>query len=352
MKCTMIEALHTGMMANVSVGGEVSESFSVTNGVKQGCVLSPSLFSIFLSAMLDEAFRDMASTYSPDRALTYSTSHTSEQRPRLLESKTSPRPRLLLMRELLFADDSALVAHCAEEMQKIVDTFSDASKKFGLKINIKKTEVLYQPNSTRTREEDIMVDGYKLNSVLKFTYLGSTISSDGCIDDEIQRRMAKASASFGRLRQRLWNNHHVPMRVKGKIYCAIVLSTLLYGAEAWTVYRRQVKKLHAFMMRHLRSIMRITWMDKVTNKDILERTGLPSIDQKESPVDWTPHEDVTRQATEAGSLLPTVFWSQKERAPSSPIQGYINRNLKMRDIKIDSCTSLSQQRDKWRATVK
>ncbi|KAK2190512.1 hypothetical protein NP493_77g00024 [Ridgeia piscesae] len=47
---TMIEALHTGMMANVSVWG-------VTNEVKQGCVL----------AMLDEAFRDM---------VTYSTSHT------------------------------------------------------------------------------------------------------------------------------------------------------------------------------------------------------------------------------------------------------------------------------------
>ena len=59
-------------------------------------------------------------------------------------------------------------------MQKIVDAFSDASKKFGLTINIKKTEVLYQPNSTRTRAEDIMVDGKQLNSVLEFTYLGST----------------------------------------------------------------------------------------------------------------------------------------------------------------------------------
>ena len=49
----------------------------------------------------------------------------------------------ILMRELLFTDDSALVAHSAGEMQKIVDTFSDASQKFGLKINIKKTEVLY-----------------------------------------------------------------------------------------------------------------------------------------------------------------------------------------------------------------
>ena len=218
--------------------------------------------------MLDEAFRHMGDgvycLLSRQNADLFNVAHF--------------RAKTKITRILLFVDDSALVAHSAEEMQKIVDAFSDASKKFGLKINIKKTEVLYQPNSIRTREDDIMVDGNKLNSVLEFTYLGSTISSNGCMVDEIQRRMAKASASIGRLRQRLWNNHHVSMRVKGKIYRAIVLSTLLFGAEAWTVYRRQVKRLHAFMMRHLRSIMRITWMDKVTNKEILERTGLPSMD--------------------------------------------------------------------------
>ena len=84
---TMIEALQTGMKANVSVGGEVSGSFSVTNGVKQGCVLAPTFFSIFLSS--SNARRgfprngEVASTYSPDRALTHSTSHSSERRPRL-----------------------------------------------------------------------------------------------------------------------------------------------------------------------------------------------------------------------------------------------------------------------------
>ena len=276
------------MRANVSVGGEVSESFGVTNGIKQGCVLAHTLFSIFLSAMLDEAFRHMG-----DGVYIQSRQNTDLFNVAQFRAKT--KTIRILMRELLFVDDSTLVAHSAEEMQKIVDAFSDVSKKFGLKINIKKTEVLYQPNSTRTREEDSMVDGNKNNCVLEFTYLGSTISSNGCIDDETQRGVAKASASFGRLRQRLWNNHHASMRAKGKIYRAIVLFTLLYGAEAWTVYIRQVKKLHAFMMRHLRSIMGITWMDKVTHKEILERTG---------------------------SLLSTVFWSQKERAPSSPVQGY------------------------------
>ena len=112
---------------------------------------------------------------------------------------------------------------------------------------------------------------------LEFTYLGRTIWSKGCLDDETQRRMAKASASFGRLRQTLWNNVHVPRRFKGKIYRAILLATFLYGTEAWAVYRWHVKKLNAFMMRHQCSIMRIIWMGKVTNKEILEWTSLDDL---------------------------------------------------------------------------
>ena len=205
----MIEALHTGMMPYVSVVGQVSESFSVTNGVKQGCVLAPTLFAIFLSAMLDEASLDVGDGV-------YVQSRQSADLFNVAHFRAKTKTTRILMRELLFADDSALVVHSAEEMQKIVDAFSDASKRFCLKITTKKPEVLYQPNYTRAREEDIMIDGNKLNSVLEFTYLGSTITSNGCIDDEIQKRLAKAIASFGRLRQRLWNNHHVSMPVKAR----------------------------------------------------------------------------------------------------------------------------------------
>ena len=201
-----------------------------------------------------------------------------------------------------------------------------------------------------------MVDGNKLNSVLEFTYLGNTISSNGCIDDEIQRRMAKPSASFGRLRQRLWNNHHVSMQVKGKIYRAIVLSTLLCGAKAWTVYRRQAKKLHVFMMRQLRSIMRITRMDKVTNNEILERTGLPSMEDLliRKNLRWTGH----LMSMSPDRLQKQVLYSQlssdhtKRGRPRLRFTDTIKRNLKLRDIKTDTWTSLSQQRDKWRAIIK
>ena len=101
-------------------------------------------------------------------------------------------------------------------------------------------------------EEDITVDETTLN-------LASIIARDGHIEAELQNIISNASMSFGRLRERIWNNHNVSKRVKGKIYRAIILCTLLYGDETWTVYRRHVKKLHVFMMRYLRPIMKIKW---------------------------------------------------------------------------------------------
>ena len=54
----LISALHTGMKASVNLKGQLSEHFEVRNGVKQGCVLAPTLFSIFLAAVLTHAFRE------------------------------------------------------------------------------------------------------------------------------------------------------------------------------------------------------------------------------------------------------------------------------------------------------
>ena len=111
--------LHTRMMTNVSVGGEVSESFSATNWVKEGCVLAPAIFSTFLSAMLNEVFLDMGGGV-------YIQSGQSTDIFNIAHVRAKTRTTRILMRELLFADDSALVAHSAEEVQKIVDAFSEA----------------------------------------------------------------------------------------------------------------------------------------------------------------------------------------------------------------------------------
>ena len=54
----IIRSFHDEMQASVSVEGESSSAFQVTNGVKQGCVLAPTLFSIMFTGMLRIAFQD------------------------------------------------------------------------------------------------------------------------------------------------------------------------------------------------------------------------------------------------------------------------------------------------------
>nr|VZI05881.1 unnamed protein product [Spirometra erinaceieuropaei] len=54
----MVRQLHDGMMARVTDNGAVSEAFAVTDGVKRGCVLAPTLFSPMFSAMLLDVYRD------------------------------------------------------------------------------------------------------------------------------------------------------------------------------------------------------------------------------------------------------------------------------------------------------
>ena len=98
-------------------------------------------------------------------------------------------------------------------------------------------------------------------------------------------------------------------------------------------------------------IIIITWMDKVTNKEILERTGLPSMEDLliRKNLRWTGH--LMRMSPDR--LPKQVSSGQRKRGrPRLRFKDTIKRNLKLRDIKTDFWTSLSQQRDKWRATVK
>ncbi|KAK2181115.1 hypothetical protein NP493_410g02016 [Ridgeia piscesae] len=109
-------------------------------------------------------------------------------------------------------------------------------------------------------------------------------------------------------------------------------------------------------MGHLRSIMRIIWMDKVTNKELLDRTGLPSMEDLliRKNLRWTGH--LMRMLPDR--LPKQILYSQLSSGhrnrgrPLLRFKDTIKRNLKLRDITTDSWTSLSQQRDKWRVIVK
>ena len=184
-----------------------------------------------------------------------------------------------LIRDFVFADDCALAAHSESELQCLATCFSTAAKAFGLTVSIQKSVVMHQPApATCGTEPSISIDDATLKNVENFTYLGSCLSSDASVDKEIAIRLSKASNSFGRLRSRVWNERGLKEETKIAVYRAVVLSSLLYGCESWTCYRRHHKKLNQFHLRCLRKILGITWMDKVSNQDVLRRENLPGLE--------------------------------------------------------------------------
>ena len=126
------------MQVRVQDDGESSEPILVTNGVKQGCVLAPTLFSMMFSAMLAEAFRD-----NSDGILIRYRTDGKVFNLRRLHAKS--KVKMCCVRDLLFADYCALNACSEPEMQQSMDKFSSACNAFGLTISTKKTEVMYQP---------------------------------------------------------------------------------------------------------------------------------------------------------------------------------------------------------------
>jgi len=59
---------------------------------------------------------------------------------------------------------------------------------------------------------------------------------------------AKARQSFRRLTKRLWDDRGISLSNKVDMYNAAILTSLLYGAEFWVLYRRHVRKLEQFHM--------------------------------------------------------------------------------------------------------
>lgn len=74
------------------------------------------------------------------------------------------------------------------------------------------------------------------------------------------------------------------------VYQSVVLSSLLYSAETWTISCTEIKKLHTYLMRQLRDVS-ISWKYKISNMDILHLAGLPSMAEilKEKSVRWLGH---------------------------------------------------------------
>ena len=138
---------------------------------------------------------------------------------------------------------------------------------------IKKTE-----NMSVGKQLDFYIDEHKLKRVDRFKYLGSYVTKDCKLDDEITARIQAASCAMGRLRDRVFDCRDLTVETKLKVYNQCIIPLMLYGSETWTLYHHHIKLLRTIQQRHLRSILKIRWDYFITNDEVLNHARSTDIE--------------------------------------------------------------------------
>ena len=135
----------------------------------------------------------------------------------------------------------------------------NSCKKWGMKINASKCKVI-SPS-----EEDILIENHPIDKVNEFVFLGSVVPGTS---SDIKRRIALASAAFGRLRNKIWNRKDIKKALKVRLYYALIVPIAIYASETWTLLEEDKRKLEVFENRCLRAMLGITLHDRIRNEKV------------------------------------------------------------------------------------
>ena len=159
------------------------------------------------------------------------------------------------MTKLLFADDAAVISKSKKGLEEMMRVVERVSRMFGLTVSQEKTEVMYCIDRETDTETDFK-SSYNVSS--KFVYLGAKITTDEDVEQEIKRRNGSAFYNIQKYGKKLFHNRAVRNRkwleMKKIIFKQEVMGALLYGAETWTLNKKNIdliKKCHRNLLLHL-----------------------------------------------------------------------------------------------------
>ncbi|MEL7520935.1 MAG: reverse transcriptase family protein, partial [Cyanobacteria bacterium J06553_1] len=247
-----IQSLYADSEGSVRVCREESEWFSVKVGLRQGCVMSPWLFNIFMDGVMKEV-REKAGDVGAN----------------MWDARRNCEWKVEWM---MFADDTVLVGDSEQKLQKLVKEFGSVCKRRKLAVNVGKSKIMRIGKNRTENEMNISLNNNRMEEVECYRYLGVDIAHDGRMNDEVSHRIGEARKVSGAL-QKLWKNRRMSMEAKVGMYEGIIEPTLMYGCEAWVMNVHERRKVEAVEMSCLRSICGVRRIDRIPNVEIRRRCG-------------------------------------------------------------------------------
>ena len=197
----VIKNLYNKATSAVLFNSSIGDWFGTTVGVRQGCLLSFTLFNIFLERIVTDALEDHEGTVS-------------------IGGRTINNHR--------FADDIDGLAGEEEELANLVERLDKAATAYGMEISAEKTKLM--TNNTSGINTEIKVNGQKFETVTSFKHLDSVITDAGS-KPEILSGIAQTAAALTRLKP-VWNDRSISLSSKIRLMSLLVTSILLYVRES------------------------------------------------------------------------------------------------------------------------
>src|SRR5438034_180842 len=261
----LVRNLYWDQSAAIRYQNELGNFTHIRRDVRQGCVLSPDLFSSY-----------------------------SENIMRHLDGVGGLIIGGYTLNNLRYADDIVLVAHSKEKLQEMLDIVDLYSEENGLSINIKKTESMVISEYENNRDNRITLKGNPIKQVENFKYLGTWITNDGKCDKDIKSRIAMAKDTFYKLTN-IFLNRNIRLSTKLNVLNTYVYSILLYASECWTISAAMAKKVEAAEMWFYRRILLISYKKHITNDEVLNRMAtkrnlIITIRRRQNELLWSCYE--------------------------------------------------------------
>ena len=321
---SLIRHTYEGMTCKVAHASQLSGSFEVRTGVRQGCLLSPFLFLLVIDWIMK------TTTTGRNNGIQW-TLWTQ-------------------LDDLDFADDLALLSHNRNQMQDKTTRLAATSMSTGLKIHRGKTELLKINTSA---QEPVTVCGEPIKEVQSFTYLGSVVDKQGGTDRDVVSRIGKARAAFIMLKN-IWASKKISQATKIRLFNSNVKSILLYGSETWRTTATMTHKLQTFVNTCLRRIFNIRWPKRICNEDLWKMGVQEPVNQQIRRRKWGWIGHTLRKSTTSTTRQALLWNPQGRRKRGRPRNSWrrdTDTELRERETNWSEMEKAAQNRVRWKIVV-